>query len=53
MMRSIREKLFPSAEGGAGMLHSITKPLPRRRGVQVIQDVTEDAHPLKRFEVKG
>ena len=45
-------KLPASAERSAGMLRSITKPLPCSGGVQVIEDVSEDAKLLKRVEVK-
>ena len=44
-------KLLDSADGGAGLLHHITKPRPWRGGAQVLVDVFEDAHPLKRVEV--
>ena len=42
------EKLLHIAEGGADMLHNITKPRPWRGGAQVIADVSVDAQPLKR-----
>ena len=45
-------KLLDSAEGGAGMLHNITKPRPWRGGAQVIEHVFEDAQLLKRVEGK-
>ena len=34
------------------MLHNITKPRPWIEGAQIIEDVFEDAQPLKRVEVK-
>ena len=45
------EKLLASAEGGMGMLHRITKPLPWRSGEQVIEEKFDDAQPT-RVEVK-
>ena len=41
-----------AAEGRPELLHNITKPRPWRGGSQVIEDVSEDAQPLKREEVK-
>ena len=46
------EKLLPSAEGGAGMLHSITKTAVLEGGARVIEDVFEDAQPLRRVEIQ-
>ena len=43
------EKLLASAEGGPGMVHSITKPPPWRG---VIEDVTEDTQLKREVEVK-
>ena len=40
------------AEEGAGMLHNITKPRPWIGGAQILEDVFEDAQPLKRAQVK-
>ena len=34
------------------MLHNITKPRPWRGGAEVIEDVFEDAQPLKKVDVK-
>ena len=45
------EKLLASAEGGMGMLHRITKPLPWRSGEQVTEEKFDDAQPT-RAEVK-
>ena len=38
--------------GRAGMLPIITKPRRWRGGAQIIEDVSEDAQPLKRAKVK-
>ena len=45
------EKLLDSEEGGAAMLHNITKPSPWRGGAHV-NDVFGDAEPLKRADEK-
>ena len=37
---------------GTGMLHNITKPRPWRGGAEVIEDVFEDAQPLKKVDIK-
>ena len=44
--------LLARAEGGAGTLHNITKPLPWSGWVQVIEDVSEEVQPLQTVEVK-
>ena len=41
------DKLLDTAEGGAGMLHLITKPRPWRGGAQVSENVFEDTQPLE------
>ena len=47
------EHILESAEGGAGMLHSITKPRSWRGGAQFIGDVFEDAQLSTTVKVKG
>ena len=45
-------RMIASAEGGACLLHSITKPTAWRGGVQVLEEVERDAKPLQRCEEK-
>ena len=46
------EKMIKSGEGGAGVLHKITKPTMWRGGVQILKEEEEDARLLDRCEAK-
>ena len=41
-------RMINSAEGGTGLLHSITKPTVWRGGVQMLMEEEEDAKPLEK-----
>ena len=45
-------QMIKSAEGGAGLLHKITKPAAWRRGAQILKKEEEDARLLDRCEAK-
>ena len=45
-------RMMSSAEGGAGFLHRITKPAAWSGGLQVLEELEEDAKPMKRCEDK-
>ena len=44
--------MIKSAEGSAGLLHKITKPIAWRGGTQILKKEEEDARLLDRCEVK-
>ena len=46
------EQMIMSAEGGAGLLHKITKPTMWRGGVQILKEEEEDARLSDRCEAK-
>ena len=46
-------RMVASAEGGAGLVHKITRPTAWRRGGQVLEEVERDVRPLKGCEEKS
>ena len=43
-------RILSSADGGEGFLHRITKPAAWRGGLLVLEDLEEDAGPMRRCE---
>ena len=50
--RKYASQLIRSADGGAGLLHTVTKPTTWRGRVQILKEEEEDAQPLARCEEK-
>ena len=50
--QKLASRMIASAEGGAGLLHKVTKPTVWREGLQILNGKEEDIRPLARCEEK-